>query len=462
MRYHYSISVIASFLVFSSVYSQSDSITLIIEIQDKTYHETIQNVQGTFVFGQTTLYAKSTSKGKIALKIPQNCSLIFSLNHPVYEPFSASRKISSKTSDSLTISVDLIPIKSQFLKEIVVKSPGVPDTVFESNRLSVADFEIQRDGKLILLTYPKQLKKGCELLLYDGLEVLNSFSVPGIAEELVHDYRGNTHIVCKENVFGIHLNKERIGISTLEKNYFFKYLAPILDTNKSKMFFSNFKKEYPAFDYYAYDQEDSTYLKIVEIKDDLMMELYRSEYKWVDVRTKLWAKNKEIETGVDAEIWVGANFFTQSIYYKELYAPLFYRNDSIFVFDYYTDKLLVFDGRGEKIDSISIYHHYQPKASGWSKQLIQDRITGEIYAVYDKAGFTFLGLIDTKTGEIKEKVKLEFRYIDKLEVHNNFVYYVYRPFESTQKKFLYKERLPYDFKKAAVLYGTETSMETGK
>ena len=117
MRFHYLISVIVSLLFSSCIYSQSDSVTVIFEMQDKTYYEPVQNVQGTFVFGKTTLYAKSSSKGKISLQIPQNSVLLISLNHPVYEPFSASRKINSKTSDSLIIVVDLIPIKSQFLKE---------------------------------------------------------------------------------------------------------------------------------------------------------------------------------------------------------------------------------------------------------------------------------------------------------------------------------------------------------
>jgi hypothetical protein len=119
-----------------------------------------------------------------------------------------------------------------------------------------------------------------------------------------------------------------------------KYIFPVVDTVQSKLFFSNFNPNYPAFDYLAFDQLDSTYSKIMEIKDDLMMELYRAEYKWVDVRTKLWAANKEIETGIDKEIWVGANYFTNTVYYKELYAPMFRRNDSIYVFDYYKDLLL--------------------------------------------------------------------------------------------------------------------------
>jgi hypothetical protein len=219
---------------------------------------------------------------------------------------------------------------------------------------------------------------------------------------------------------------------------------------------------YPAFDYFAFDQLDSVYKRIAEIEDELMMELYRSEYKWVDVRTKLWAKYKELETGIDAEVWVGANYFTQSLYYKELYAPMFGKNDTFYVFDYYKDLLLSFDRNGEPLDSVSIYHHYNPKYTGWAKQLLQDRQTGMIYALYEKDGFTYLGLMDLKTGEVSEKVKLAFKYVDKVLVYNNSVYYIYRPFESAQKKFLYKERLPYQFEKAKIPQGKEILMETGK
>ncbi len=194
----------------------------------------------------------------------------------------------------------------------------------------------------------------------------------------------------------------------------------------------------------------------MHVEDKLMMELYRSEYKWVDVRTKLWAKNKELATGIDAEIWVGANYFTQSIYYKELYAPLFHRNDSLFVFDYYKDMLYTYDRTGEALDSIGIYHHYNPRSSGWKKQLLQDRKTGEIYAVFDRAGYSYLGRVNTRSGIISEQVKLKYRYVDKIQVHGNFVYYIYRPFESAQKRYLYRERLPYEFVEAFVPQGDQT------
>lgn len=455
--------VLFSVLMVGTVWSQSDSVLVIFEISDKTFKEGIQNVSATMICSGKTVIRKSGAKGRIQQFFPNNSTLSYTLSHILYDSYSGSKKIVLRDpSDTLVINVELSALKSYVLNTIDIKAPGVPDTVFESKRLSVADFEIQEDGKLVLLTYPKQLKKGSELLLYDGIDVINSFSIPGVAEELVRDYRGNAHVICKDNVYGIHVSNIDIGISNLDKEYYMNYLAPIVDTSKARLFLTNFNKDYPAFNYFAFDQWDSTYSKIIHIEDELMMELYRSEYKWVDVRTKLWAKAKENETGIDAEIWVGANVFTQSLYYKELYAPLFTKDDTVYVFDYYKDKLFSFDQFGTALDTVSIYHHYQPKYTGWQKELVQDRGTGQVYAVFDKAGFTYLGLIDLKSGEITEKVKLEFRYIDKIAVQNNFVYYVYRPFESTQKKFLYKERLPYDFGQAKIPYGTETSIETGK
>ena len=405
---------------------------------DSSYNAT-SNYKGSLVF--------SLSKFKLGK------TLSFVFNHPIYEVLSKIVRPKSDF-DTLKLEIALDPTKVRELKQVVVKAPGVPDTVFHSERLSVADFEIQKNGDIILLTYPKQLQKGSEVLLFDGVNIKSNFQVNDEAKYLVREYRWNTHIICKEKVFGLYLSDNLIELGQIPKDYFFKYVAPIVDTNASKMYFSNFNKDYPAFDYFVYDLFDSTYRTILNIKDDLMMELYRSEYKWVDVRTKLWAKNKERETGIDAQIWVGANYFTQSIYYKEVYAPLFHRNDSVFVFDYPKDRLVIFNRLGESLDTISIYHHYQPKKTGWQKQLIQDNITGVIYAQYEKDGNMYLGIVDIKTGEINEKVKLHYKYVEKIRVYNNKVYYVYRPFESTQKRFLYKEKLPYNFKSSYVYYGS--------
>ena len=432
-----------------------DSTFVRVTVLDKEHTEPIPNVS-VLLKSDQNLYLSTGQQGTLNFKLAFQKNVTLTFNHPLFLTVSSEFNLDKRVvQDTIDLQILLEKNLVRELKEIVVKPPGRPDTVFESSRLSVADFEILKDGRLILLAYPRQLKKGSELLLYDGVEVNGSFSVPGIAESLLRDFRGNVHVLCQKNVFGVSVDGEKVGISSLDRGYFMKYVAPIVDTSHTKYFLSNFNENYPAFEYFSYDALDSTYSDILHIEDKLMMELYRSEYKWVDIRTKLWAKNQEIQTGVDAEIWVGANYFTQSLYYKELYAPLFFKNDTLYIFDYYKDRLFSFSDQGKLIDSVPIYHHYHPKSTGWKRSLIQDRITGEIYAVFEKGGNNFVGRIDLHTGEITEKVVLGFKFVEKIAIHDNFVYYVYRPFESNQKKFLYKERLPYSFVKADVMQGME-------
>lgn len=423
-----------------------DSLYVEVKLMDRRTSDVVPNVNVTLTSGnQRMRIVVSNHKGIFGFYARKGTTVKASCSHPIYQAASKDIPIPLRGDDTLKVEMLLLSEKVTYIGEVVVKPIGTPYTVYGSKRLSVADFEVQKDGTFILLAYPKRLTKGSELLVYDGKDILNSFQVPGVAKELKRDFRGNAHIVCTENVYGINVKNNKVEIATLPKEYFTKYVMPIVDTNESKVYFSNFNPDYPAFDYFSFDQMDSAYTKITSVEDKFMMELYRSEYKWMDVRTKIWAKQKEIETGIDAEVWVGANYFTRSIYYKELYAPMFHRNDTLLVFDYYKDKLLKFDVLGNPIDSVAIFHHYQPKSTGWKKDVMQDPVTGQIYARFEKNGYTYIGLIDTDTGEIKERIQLEYQWVDKVAVHDNFVYYVYRPLESIQKRYLYKEQLPYEF-----------------
>jgi hypothetical protein len=435
----FSLLVLKSFISFSQ-----DTTVVQFSFFDKKTGDAIPNVNcSASINDLKPFFLNSNQSGMIVFRVEANSKLLVSYSHPIYESSKFSKTIgkSNLGKDTLKIVVDLVSTRVQYIGEVIAKPIGVPTVIYGSESLSVSDFEIQKDGSFVLLAYPKRLKKGSEILLYNGKEVTFSMPVPNEAQELIRDFRGNTHVLCENTVYGIIPKKNTVQLSQIDRAYFTKYILPIVDTNRAKIYFSNFNKDYPAFDYFAFDQEDSVYSKIASIQDDLMMELYRSEYKWVDVRTKIWAKYKEIETGIDAEVWVGANYFTQSIYYKELYAPMFHRNDSLFIFDYYKDKLMIYSRFGEKLDSVPIYHHYQAKSTGWKKNVIQDQTTGAIYAHFEKDGNSYLGLIDTKTGEIKERLKLEYKYVDKIAINDGFVYYIYRPYESIQKKYLYNEKL---------------------
>lgn len=412
--------------------------------------------------GDSLVTAKYTSlKGTAHFLVSTQKATRFEIEHIAFNPVQQlpEKVFSGKPSDTLTLLVRMHYSKERLIDEVVIKPIGVPDTVFESERVSVTDFEFMPNNNLLLLTYPKNLKRGTELVLYDGFNLLGEIPLPEKGTELIRDYRGNPHVVTEKNIFGITEKNRQVQIGQIDKEYYMTYIAPIVDTALTKYYFSNFNPKYPAFDYFTFDIVDSTYRKIAKVQDDLMMELYRSEFKWVDVRTKLWAKEKENETGVDKEIWVGMYYFTNSIYYKELYAPIFERNDSVFLFDHYKNLLYTYSYQGDLIDSIPIYYHLQPKENGWKKHLIQDYETGEIYIHYETAGKAQLRHFNTTTGKLGSPVQLHFKYPENIQLKGNSVFYIYRPFESTQKKYLYRERLPFEYPAQRTQKGTMVELE---
>jgi hypothetical protein len=364
-----------------------------------------------------------------------------SSEHPMYEPASYRQAVLRGAEDTINIKLILKPIKRQSMNQVVIKAPGIPDTVFKSTEFHVADFELTENGDYLLLVYPKRSGHKNAVLWYDGTRIKDSISVQGIGINLIKDYRDNIHVICQEEVFHVAVQGDSLSLYNIPKEYFIDYILPIVDTTTSKLFFSNFNDYYPAFDYFSLDRIDSSYRKLIHVEDPLMMELYRSEYKWVDVRTRLWAKQKEIETGVDAQIWVGATYFTQSIYYKVPFAPLFKVHDSIYVLNFQTDLISVYDAFGKELRSVPLLFHYHKDKTGWKRIILKDNATQSLYAVFEKDGISYLGKIDLRTGIIQSKHRIYHKYVEKIRVHNGNAYYIYRPFESIQKRFLYQEKL---------------------
>ena len=86
--------------------------------------------------------------------------------------------------------------------------------------------------------------------------------------------------------------------------------------------------------------------------------------------------------------------------------------------------------------------------------MIQDYETGEIFIHYENAGKAQLRHFNTTTGKLGSPIELHFKYPENIQIKGNSVYYIYRPFESTQKKYLYRERLPFDYKMQKMNKGT--------
>lgn len=320
---------------------------------------------------------------------------------------------------------------------------AAPDTVFGSKEISVSDFEFYEDH-FVMLVYEKRLDKGSKVIYVDqDQRILSSFTVPDVAKEMYKDAMGKIHVVCEHKVYQVDIQDDVLHLFPLEKDFYERQVKPWVDTTgDGKIYYSNFVWYYPEFDYYAYDTKDTTFKKIYTVTDEPLMELYRAQYKYVDGHDKVLAMNAEIQTGIDKEIWVAIwTGFPNSIYYHQLYAPMFIKEDTILIFDHYTNKMYRFNSENEPIDSIDISYHIASDKRDWEELLLKDAETNAIFSVFLRGGKYYLKELNTSTGEVKKVYRLTYKYPERLKVKDNYAYYIYRPFESPQKKFLYKERL---------------------
>ncbi|MCF8411243.1 MAG: hypothetical protein K9G31_08120, partial [Crocinitomicaceae bacterium] len=191
---------------------------------DKKSGESIQNVQVSFQIWNSGAQAKKdtafvlTSNSKGIILIPfqsfeMNSIISLKATHFVYQEIIQSNRIRFTQSDSAFFEVLMKSTDQQEIKEVIIKAPGLPDTVFQSDKLSVADFEIQKDGNIILLTYPKQLKKGGDVLLFDGQDILATFPVDDKPQKLIRDFRGNTHVLCENEIFTLVSQKKTLFLA---------------------------------------------------------------------------------------------------------------------------------------------------------------------------------------------------------------------------------------------------------
>ncbi len=329
--------------------------------------------------------------------------------------------------------------KTVDLHTVTVSAERKVDTVFGTWKFSVADYEFY-DDKLVLLAFTKNMSKSKVVLVDASQRILSEFELPDVAQKLFKDYMGYINAVCESNVYRIKIKNNTIGLASLPVGDFNAKIVPCIDTIGHDIYFSSYSKDYPEFTYYAYNTADSTVHPFKTVTDQEELKEYNMEYYFLKPKQRLEAIKLADEYHVDkhrvAAIMSGV---TGSIFYTPLYAPLFVINDTVCVFDHYNDAILTYNTRHERLDSVSIDYNHPKNWREWKHEVIVDKLNHKAYALYQKNGFYYLKHIDMKTGKIIGTFKLTNQYVEKIKIKDDYVYYIYRPFESLQEQFVYKE-----------------------
>ena len=421
--------------------------TLELSFVDSATEEPISDVN-VIAQGQQRFGAASDAKGKVVLRLPLN-SYFIKISHVAYEGRDISVTKEDFVDGKFKQSLELV-FAPNLLGDAVIDAK--PDTVYGHQEYHVGDLAFL-NGKLLLLTYEKEdrwkrqedakktIYQGVKLVLLDKQnDLIDARAIEDKALGFYTDFYDDVLLNTLDDPIYVQNQNEGIQCSKVSMEDYNNYFLPLIDSLDNKDLASTYNPDYPGFKYFGFNMEDSSLIDIKEVVDEELMIQFRSEYKWLGTRAKLQAARLELSTGIDKEIY-GAYLsgFTHGPYYRSLYAPLYVSNDSAFVIDHYDNFMYCYTNNYQDRDSIPISYHLGRMGRFWDDEVLFDETTGDVYSLHRRNGNAYLCGVNKTTGELLGTFKLYFRHPETIKISGGEVYYTYRPFESQQKKYLYKE-----------------------
>jgi hypothetical protein len=334
------------------------------------------------------------------------------------------------------------------LSEVEINSK--PYLVFKSDECHVFDYEFLGDS-LLVLTYEREkmfrksneqsesLFTGCKLLLVSPSGSI--LSEKSLIDEIRGFYRtplDEIYVLSREAVFRID-TQMGIKLTPIKKDDFENHIKPIREKVMDEYVLDNFRWHYPEFSYFRYEVQTDSIQHIRTIRDDFTMELLRSEYKYMNNRDKLWAYRKELETGIDKEIISAYKTgFQSSLYYEELYAPIFKSDSSLLIFDHHSGYIFNHSYKGHVLDSVELKYTDQPRLK-FDNLVLKDRGKCSYFSVFKKGVSRHLGRINLTTGNVEYFTRLYYPFPENIKLKNGSVYYLYRKPESQNFTYLFAE-----------------------
>lgn len=399
------------------------------------------------------------AEGKFILRL-YDLTGTLSVSHIGYEDYQRLITPHDFMYGILELRIELQPKVFQ-IKPVEISVDAAPKVVFSHKLKHVSDFELTDSG-IFVIAYSREKRFKSQELIHSKIVkeavlyytnrsqlVIDSLELGHGQFSLEKDFRKRTILSCEHVKYYVNVNNEEIELIKIDPTYFHSFLEVTSDSLNDYYYYSTFQKDFPSFEYYAFNSQDKSYELLHQTSDKIGMEFLRSDYKYLDGKHKVEAMNLAQYFEVDKEI-IAAKMtgFAQSQYFRMPYVPLKVINDRVVVFDHNQNHLMFYNDRNDLTDSIGINYHlkrnlydkWEP-AKEWTSKLFFDETNGSVFTSYLKKGHTWICEIDLKTGQTLRKQKLHYRYIENLQIADGRAYYTYRPFESSQKKFLYEEKV---------------------
>ncbi len=433
------IVVVFLLFIFGFIQAQNNTVLITGKIIEQTSGKPIENAA--IKVSNTSYGAVTDTKGEFILSLPKKTIYKLIISHISYQSF--IKEVKNVNSDTLGVIISLQQ-RSNLLDSVLVYATHKPETLVGKPNYSIFDFDFYED-KLIVLAAERSLTNAkIQLSNYEG-KIISSYNLPkeaGEAKYFFHDYEGYTDVICENAVFRLDVLGDQLLPLLFKPDDFKKFVEPIEDTANTFIYTRAYWDKYPLFNYHYLKNNDTIDRLLRTITNADLLKLYNLEFYYLTPKQQVEARQMAAYYKVDKHIIAALmSGFTQSLFYEPLYAPIFILKDTLCIFDHHSDRLYHYNKQNKIIDSVNISYHHPKNWREWKRQLFVDEVTNNVYAFFSKDGRHYLKQIDFQTGKEIKTYSLKHHSAEKIKIKDGYVYYVYRPFDSTQERFLYREKI---------------------
>ena len=347
----------------------------------------------------------------------------------------------------------VIELTEQIYQMPVLSITDKPDSIFGSVKYSVGDF-VWWNGRLTMLLYEheKLFKPATEkrdlwedawIAQIDSFgKIVTSFHINEPAERFHLTPTGACFVLTEFSVFQLQaepfLHLDKLNYTSFRQEY-----EPICGFLKNNIVFNTFTEEYPEFSYYLLKKDSTDPIEIEHVADSLTMELFKSEYKYMNGRAKRIAYQYELDYGVPKEIVAGQmTRFKESPFYQDPVAKIVQHENHWSIFNISQKQVINVSAEGEILSRLKMGEEGNISALATKEKILAVQFDEEakemVCFTQLRTGESMLYVLK-EDGSLVLRKNLYWRHIRNAQIKNGRVYYLYRPFESRNNWYLYAE-----------------------
>jgi hypothetical protein len=434
--------------------TQDNAFYLSGRVSDDRTEEPVENVN--IVISNTEWGTTTNELGEFILRVDQ---LPFELEftHVAYK----TKRLLFEHQPLRPLSVRLSR-RTESLSEVVITSQRI-DTLYADQVYSVLDFELCNKG-ILLLIFKSRLSRA-ELLLqdWDGNTLAEMNILPMKPLGLYRDCLGEVHILSQDKAYQVSITDDRMSLyDPYDMSYFAEVMAGCKFMIGSRVFFEEVIYNELIKRFYVVNSLDTSSKLFAATADEEKVAFMRQNMGSVisrdneaDLLGSLNGTSKDANTLSAIRNASVTTRFNKMAYMSAIYAPLFAMGDSVVLFNHPRNMIQFFDTLGNEIGNTHIDYHSRDsvgttwqlvsafaKKDKWLKEVYVDRIRNKAYTAFRNLDGTWdLREIDLRTGEVRFNQRIPFPYVQKVQVRDGYLFYLYRGFGQSQKKKLFRQRI---------------------